>query len=90
MPEIIKEHLNYMIPGRRIWVKVKDPREPSGISEWGNDGNLTYVGYQGIATATFLVLDLIGGSGRKAQLERFSVNASDVLYAGVLEEKEQE
>lgn len=88
---VTKEYVEHLSPGNLVWLKVLDPDPDMSkkkttkppVAYLGMDGDLTFAGYQVIGGVTFLVVDqVVGGTGKKTQLQTFSINASHIVYAG--------
>ena len=76
MPDEFKE---YVVPGSHVWITVD---EKGKEATYGRDRDLVYQGYQHIATATFLIFDLVEGEGKKAVTKSMAKNANRVTAMG--------
>ena len=76
------EFQEYVKPGNRVWIKVE---EQGKDVMYGIDGGLVYQGYQHIATATFLIFDMVEGEGKKATTKSLMKNANRVIDMGNME-----
>lgn len=72
-------------PDTRVWLKmaVGDDKRKSRIVTYGVQDELVYRGYTMIGTSTWLILNRIDGSGKRAAVQEFAVNAADCLFIGV-------
>lgn len=70
---------DFVKPGIPVWFYADQEGE---IKLYGDDGSMTYQGYQVIGTVTFLIFDHTTGAGKKAKMNSLSINAFDVKRMG--------
>lgn len=71
----------YLKPGMRVTFFAE---RGADVLSYGGDGRVIYQGYQVIGTETFLIIDILTGSGKKTKTTTISVNAKKVTGLSVV------
>ena len=71
------EYQEFIQPGNKVWAQIidADDQVPKVI---GQDGSVTYSGYQHIGTSTFIAFTIAKGRGKKLEVADVLVNAAEV------------
>jgi len=75
-------------PDDRIWIKLAVGGKQK-LATYGEKEELIYRGYMMLGTATWLILNRIDGTGKRAVVSEFAVNAADCLFLGVRPNEER-